>query len=158
MARVLILACGNPLRCDDGVAWHAAESLRQTLPADQAEILCFHQFAPELAEVSSHAAAVIFLDAAAKGTPGQVVCEPVGAEAADSHFSHDLAPASVIALTRQLYGASPQAFVVSLCGECFDHGEELSPVVVAALPEFVGAVKKLVSQMTTKASQEKFAE
>jgi len=147
MARVLILACGNPLRCDDGVAWHAAETLRKILPSSQAEILTFHQFGPELAEVASHADAVIFLDAAAKGTPGHVVCEPVDAEGSDSHFSHHLAPASVIALTRQLYGASPQAFVVSVCGECFDHGEELSPVVVAALPELVGVVEKLVCEM-----------
>ena len=152
MARVLIIACGNPLRCDDGAAWHAAEALRRTLPSGQAEILCFHQFTPELAEVASHADAVIFLDAAAKGTPGQVVCEPVGSEATDSHFSHHLTPATVIALARQLYGASPQAFVVSLCGECFDHGEELSAVVVAALPEFVRTVNQLVSQMSTNPS------
>jgi hydrogenase maturation protease len=157
MARVLILACGNPLRGDDGVAWHAAEALRQTLPPDQAEIFCFHQFAPELAEVSSHAAAVIFLDAAAKGTPGQVICEPVGTETSDSRFSHHLTPAAVMTLSRQLYGANPQAFVVSLCGECFDHGEELSPAVVAALPEFVGAVKQLVSEMSRNPSQGKFA-
>ncbi len=147
MARVLIFACGNPLRCDDGVAWHAAEILRKTLPSGQVEILCFHQFAPELAEVASHADAVIFLDAAAKGTPGQVVCEPVGVEAADAHFSHHLEPAGIIALTKQLYGANPQAFVVSVCGERFDHGEELSPVVVAALPELVRAVEQVISGM-----------
>jgi hydrogenase maturation protease len=152
MTRVLIIACGNPLRSDDGAAWHAAETLRRTLPSGQAEILCLHQFTPELAEAASHADAVIFLDAAAKGTPGQVVCEPVGAEAADSHFSHHLAPASVIALARQLYGASPQAFVVSLCGECFDHGEDLSRVVAAALPEFVRTVDQLLSQMSTTLS------
>lgn len=147
MARVLIVACGNPMRGDDGAAWQAAERLRQTLPASLAEILTFHQFMPELADVVSHADAVIFLDAAAKGTPGEVVCEPVGAAAGDSHFSHHLAPSGVLALAEQLYGACPKAYVVSLCGECFEHGEKLSPVVFAAMPKFVRTVDQLVCEL-----------
>lgn len=150
MERVLIIACGNPLRCDDGAAWHAAGQLRRSLPAEQAEILCLHQLTPELAETASRADAVVFLDAAAKGIPGQVVCESVGAEAANLQFSHHLMPASVLALARQLYGASPPAFVVSLCGECFDHGEGLSNVVVAALPHMVRTVEELVRRARIK--------
>lgn len=147
MARVLIIACGNPLRDDDGAAWHAVEALRRALPSDQAEILCIHQFTPELAETASRTDAVIFLDATTTGTPGEVVCKPVGTEAADSRFSHHLTPGGVLALAEQLYGACPRAFVVSLCGECFDHGEILSPVVAAALPKFVHAVEELAIQL-----------
>lgn len=152
MARVLILACGNPLRGDDGVAWHVAEELQRTLPSHPGEIRCLHQFTPELAEAASHVRAVIFLDATTKGTPGQVVCEPVDAEAADSRFSHHLEPASVIALARQLYGASPQAFVVTVCGECFDHREGLSEIVAAAIPKMVRTTEELWEQMLTSPS------
>jgi hydrogenase maturation protease len=152
MARVLILACGNPLRGDDGAAWHAAEMLRQTLPSNQVEILCLHQFTPELAEAVSRVDTVIFIDAAVKGVVGNVVCEPVGPETAKSNSSHHLAPGGVLLLAEQLYGASPRAFMVSLCGKCFDHGEKLSEVVAAALPELTRTVATLITRESKNSS------
>jgi hypothetical protein len=35
---------------------------------------------------------------------------------------------------------------VTLTGECFDHGESLSPVVAAALPALVTRIEALVQQ------------
>lgn len=144
LAKVAIIGCGNPLRRDDGLAWHAARELRQRLSPEQAEILCVHQLTPELAEMASRADTVIFLDAAAKGVPGQVSCQAVRDETAGYDFSHHLTPAGIMAMAAQLYGASPHAFVVSLCGETFDHGDEVSSTVATGLPKMVSAVQELI--------------
>jgi len=144
MARIAIIACGNPLRSDDGLAWQAAETLRTTLRREEAEIVCVHQLTPELAETASQADTVIFLDAAATGAPGLVSCQRVGEASASYDFSHHLSPAGVIAMSSQLYGRAPHAFLVSLAGQCFDHGQQVSKVVADALPRVVSAVQQLV--------------
>src|ERR1700758_3673560 len=78
LPRALIIAYGNPLRSDDGVAWRAAEALRQKFSPAEVEIACLHQLAPELAETVSRFACVIFVDAASAphaGRPGEIRVE-----------------------------------------------------------------------------------
>ena len=50
MTQVLIVGYGNPLRCDDGLGWCAAEALSRSLPFPETEIVICHQLAPELAD------------------------------------------------------------------------------------------------------------
>src|ERR1700687_2295752 len=133
MAGVLVIACGNPLRCDDGLAWHAADELSRD--ANPPRLLRVHQLAPELAEEVSRAATVICLDAAAEGEPGKVICQSLAASAANAHFSHHFTPAAVLALAETLYGALPTAFLVTMTGVCFDHGDTLSAAVSEAMPQ-----------------------
>src|SRR4029079_16715395 len=71
--RLLIIGYGNRLRGDDAAGYLAAESLRTLLIAPDIEILAVHQLTPELAEPIAVAGRVIFLDAAASGTPGEIV-------------------------------------------------------------------------------------
>jgi len=156
MPRILIVAYGNPMRSDDGVAWRAAEVLERKVAGSriegEVEILRCPQLAPEVAETVSRSEAVIFLDAAsahAGGQPGELRCEEVLLVAGKAHFSHQLSPGTVMALSRQLFGATPRAFAMTLTGECFDHGESLSPVVEAALPEWVARTEALVQQLLT---------
>jgi len=156
MPRALIIAYGNPLRSDDGVAWRAADELEDKIVGAGVEILRTHQLAPELAETVSRFEAVIFIDAAAAGEsnghPGELRCAQVGLSEGPVRFSHQLSPASVIALARQLYAASPRAYAVTLTGECFDHGEALSPVVAAALPALVTRIEALIEQLVSPAT------
>jgi len=150
MARVLIIAYGNPLRCDDGLAWRAADQLEGKFSGADVEILRTHQLAPEFAEAITGYDAVIFVDAAAKegsnGRQGEVHCLQIDVPEDRPRFSHQLSPAAVVALARQLYGASPRAFSVTLTGACFDHGETLSPLVEAALPSLVARIEALVQE------------
>lgn len=143
--RVLILAYGNPLRSDDGVAWRAAELLRAKLSLADAEIVCAHQLTPELAESAAHVDRVIFIDAAQGDKPGQVRCHDNLDETAGSGSSHSLTPSQLLALGEVLYGNRPQHFVVSIAGENFDHGDILSAVVESALPQLVQTVVTLVT-------------
>jgi hydrogenase maturation protease len=156
MARALIVAYGNPLRSDDGVAWRAAAMLEGRFLPDEVEIVSLHQLGPELAESASHAECVIFIDAAAgDGKPGQVqvtrMSDGSGEPADPRPFCHALAPASIVGLAIRLYGAHLQAFSVTITGQNFDHGESLSPAVEAALPTLIERIDELIQECRSKA-------
>ena len=146
MTQVLIVGYGNPLRCDDGLGWCAAEALSRSLPFPETEIVICHQLAPELADNLRYADLVFFIDAAHAGKPGELTCEPLTLQPGIS-ASHQLSPARLLALAQQLYGAAPRAFAISLCGECFDHGSTLSATVEAGLPKLTALVETLTRQM-----------
>lgn len=155
MSRVLILAYGNPMRCDDGLAWHAADALEGKLSAANGaadvEIVRRHQLSPELADTIRQCEAVIFVDAisseaAGNSSPGEVRLAKVMRLKSNPTFSHQLSPATLLELAHQLFGAHPRAFSVTLAGQCFDHGESLSPVVLAALPALVARIEGLVQE------------
>jgi hydrogenase maturation protease len=151
MPRVLIIAYGNPLRGDDGIAWRAADLLEEKFARSEVEILRTHQLTPEVAESATRVEAVIFVDAAfADGItaqPGEIREASIVPTKETPSFSHHLSPGAVIALARDLYGVSPRASCVTLAGQSFDHGESLSPAVAAALPAFVVRIEALVQQL-----------
>jgi hydrogenase maturation protease len=146
MPRVLIVACGSPLRCDDGLAWRAVEELYRLHLSQDVEIIAQHQLTPELASPVSQVERVLFLDAASCGQPGELKCEPVLPLRASGAFTHDFSPANILGLAQELYGRAPQAFVISLNGECFDHGETISATVEAGLPTLVDLVVRLTEK------------
>ncbi|SRR6266496_1038853 len=146
MARTLIIGVGNPLRCDDGVAWQVISDLsRQGVPQD-VEVITQHQLTPELAFPASQSETVLFLDAAVDGQGGELRCQAVTPQRASGVFSHEFSPGTILSLAQELYGKRPQGFVISLGGECFDHGETLSPCVQKNLPRAVSFIKELVTK------------
>lgn len=148
MPRVLIVAYGNPLRGDDGVGWLVAEKLRRKLSSPEVEVVQLQQLLPELAENVGRAGAVIFVDASVEGEPGEVRCTPVvPAASAKTRFSHQLSPAEALGLAGELYGTRPLAFSVTVSGLSFDHGEEVSAVVSACLPQLESKVESLTNQI-----------
>ena len=149
MPRVLIVAYGNPLRTDDGLAWRAAAALEDKFSCSDVEIVRIHQLTPELAETVSRCEAVIFVDAAPalNGPPGEIRCAQIRPSETPSGFSHQLAPEAIVALAHQLFAVRPAAVSVTLTGECFDHGESLSSVIAAALPALVARIETLVQQL-----------
>jgi hydrogenase maturation protease len=150
MPRVLIIAYGNPLRSDDGVGWVVAEELSRKLASPEVEVLQLLQLLPEVAESVSRAGTVIFVDASCDGVPGEIRRKPVTAPPGKVRFSHHLSPADVLELARQLYGAAPQAFCISLTGHNFGHNEELSPTASAQLPQLAAVVEELAKQILEK--------
>ena len=66
----LILCFGNPLRGDEAVGWRVAERL----PGAEvgARVVACHALVPEFAPAIAAAEVVIFVDACAGGTPGEV--------------------------------------------------------------------------------------
>lgn len=156
---MLIVAYGNPLRSDDGLAWRVADALEAEFSSPQVEILRLHQLTPELAERVSRVGAVIFVDAAsAEGgerLPGEIRIEEIHAEEAGSsvqtRFSHHLTPAVVVAMAAQLYSANARAFSATLTGESFEHGESFSAAVCNSLPQFITRIEALARQLISSA-------
>jgi len=156
MPTVLIVAYGNPMRSDDGVAWRAADGLASKFAESSIEIVRLHQLTPELADTARNFRCVIFVDAAScddpPNKPGAIRVEEIRSGAADpARFSHVLSPQKVLDLAVQLYGASPRSFVITVAGDTFSHGDSLSPAVAAALPELVARLAFLVEQNLSKA-------
>jgi hydrogenase maturation protease len=149
MDRTLIIAYGNPLRSDDGVAWRAADMLAEKLSASAVEILRLHQLAPELADTLRGFDRVIFIDAsfseAAAIEPGTIHMDEIAAQTPDlPRFSHAFSPQKVLGLAVELYGVQPRAFSVNVQGANFDHGNALSAPVANALPGLISAIERLV--------------
>jgi hydrogenase maturation protease len=140
MSRVLIIGYGNPLRSDDGVGWRVAEELERKLSGRGVEVITRHQLTPELADMVRGSTAVFFVDAQCDGLPGTVTCSRVRPQAPTDLFSHQLSPGVVLGLAQELYGQIPPAFTFSICGECFEVGETLSPQVTENLSELVAQV------------------
>jgi hydrogenase maturation protease len=153
--RILIVAYGNPLRCDDGIAWRAAEALDGKFSSADVEIMVLHQLAPEIADAVRHRELVLFLDAACcddieHARPGEVRAREISAEEIREHnpgqFSHVYSPAKVLDLARELYHATPHALVITVAGEDFGHGESLSPAVAQALPSVVAQTESVIQR------------
>jgi hydrogenase maturation protease len=144
MSEILVIAYGNPLRCDDGLAWHAAEKLSQ-LNLPHVEIITQHQLTPELAVLLSQAKTVFFIDAAQAGIPGELAWGPIEQQSSSSTFTHESSPAAILGLAQELYGRCAQAFTISVCGECFEHGETLSAKVEESLPHVVAIISEFAN-------------
>jgi hydrogenase maturation protease len=132
---VLVLACGNPLREDDGVGWRLAEAL----DVPNLDVRRVQQLDPELAADICIADAVLFLDARAGGDPGQLSLTPV-IPGRGGAFTHSVSPEALLLCAERLYGQAPPALRLTIAGERFGHGEGLSAEVEQALP---GAVRQL---------------
>ena len=145
MPRVLIIGCGNPLRGDDGVAWRVAEELARASMED-IEVVAQHQLTPELAFAISRAEAVLFVDADAAASAGEIRCQEVTPRPSAVSLSHELSAAGLLSLSQKLYGKQPRASMISIGGETFAHSESLSPKVEAALPRVLRMVNGFIKK------------
>jgi hydrogenase maturation protease len=151
---IMVIAYGNPLRGDDGLAWRVASELKKQFPG--IEIVERHQLVPELAEFISRSEAVIFVDAASAEAGGNQageiriveISEPESGRDLSSPFHHQYSPISLLALAAQVYGAKPRAFIASLVAQDFSPGGRLSPAVEQAMPEFLARIEDLILQLT----------
>lgn len=148
MRNALVIAYGNPLRCDDGVAWQVADELsRLNLP--DVEIVTAHQLTPEFAQSVSQASLVVFVDAKHDGTPGEITVAPVVPLSQSFIFTHDFLPGTILNAASYLYRKSPKATLVSVVGENFDHGDQLSQKITASIPALVSCVKEILGEGNT---------
>ena len=147
----LVIGYGNPLRADDGFGWEAAQQLASRLPADAATVLAVHQLTPELADEVGRASLVVFVDAHAGGTVGQLVVRSLAPDADEpgtfqtGGFSHDVDAEGVLALARALFGACSPAVMLSVGGDDFGYGVRLSAAVSAMLPEVLAQITAILA-------------
>jgi len=154
--RALIIGYGNPLLSDDGAGCVAAGILEKIFRLPSIEVISSHQLTPEMAESCSLSDLVIFVDASRGSTPGEISCVPVPDTSPEAEasgrasaptlpsFSHHLTPGTLLATSWKLYGKAPAAYLLSIAGESFDPGEELSAAVQAKLPQLLDRARTIL--------------
>jgi len=137
-----VLACGNTLRGDDGVAWHIGSALKDEQAYSEVEVILTQQLLPEHAEPLSRTDLAIFIDCSSVSEPGTVSTTPVHqTDCLPSIFTHHLDPASLLRLTQDLYGCTPsRAVAITIGGQSFELSEKLSKPVAEAIPIAKAAV------------------
>lgn len=142
----LILACGNPLRGDDGAALRLVEELEQTPLPCGIRILVQQQWTPELAEDIANATSVLFLDCTLTHLPGAVTLTPVTPSSAPtSMLTHHQEASALLATAQSIYRRIPTHSALLLIGAySIQHGTSLSPAVEAALPEALEVAREWI--------------
>jgi hydrogenase maturation protease len=146
--RKLLLACGNPLRSDDGAGWKIAEAFEREAASSGVRVIVRQQFTPELVEDLRDADTVVFVDASATAPAGEVtLLQLTPAVEMPNNLTHHLPPASLLAMARELYGKLPErAFAVTVGAASFDLGETLTDAVQAAIPKAVAALHEIFAE------------
>jgi hydrogenase maturation protease len=145
--RALVIGYGNTLRGDDGIGPAAARAFECQGAAGGAEVIACHQLTPELAERLAAVDVAVFVDASADVPAGRVVTSDVEeGQPSWSAMAHHLDPATLLLMSRRLYGRSPKAYLVAVGAGSMTLGEGLSEPVAAALSRAVDAMRRLVSR------------
>jgi hydrogenase maturation protease len=147
--RCLILACGNPLRSDDGVgAWLAAWAQTQFQDVPAARVIYRQQWTPELADEVARSQTVIFIDASIDAIPGVIELRRVG-PAPDSALpaTHHLNASQLLAVCKELYETLPlNSLLLTIGIGSVRLGETFSAPVHDSLPEACRLLEKSVLQ------------
>ena len=146
MPQVLVIGYGNPLRGDDGLGWTVAAELFRQNRSTALQVLPCHQLTPELASTIQEADTVIFVDAARDGTPGDCRCVELQPGSVSPTLAHDLTPSALLALTCELFGVCPPAYLLTVCGEDFGPGNTLSEAVQRGIPELKTRLHRMIEQ------------
>lgn len=147
MNHALVLACGNPLRGDDGIAVVLARYFRAEFCEPATDIQSSQQWTPELAEPISQSDIVLFLDASATLPPGKIQFNKVEpAREVSSTMTHSMRPEALLALSALLYSRTPErAYLLTIGGESFDYPDHLSEPVRSAIPVALDLIKAALS-------------
>jgi len=125
LTKILVMCYGNPGRLDDGLGAAFGEALEAMhLPGVTIDI--DYQLTVEDAMTAAEYEVVIFADAAVQGREPFFFhrLTPIPAM---SFSSHSLDPENILAMTRDLFGHSPQGYALGIRGyEYNEFGETLS--------------------------------
>lgn len=153
--RILVIGLGNPILGDDGVGWKVAEEIRRQTPPDlPVDVECFSLGGISLMERMIGYDQVILVDSLAGGGPvGSVLVLPLSDlpnySAYHTTNSHDTSLQTALEVGRRIGAQLPErVMVVGITAlQVFEFGEELSPEVEAAVPQAVGAVLGILSEL-----------
>ncbi len=143
----LIIGYGSPIRGDDAIGPMAADRLEgDTLPAG-VRVISRHILTADLVPDIVDSARVIFIDAAADGVPGEIRCRRLRPDGSKmSTMAHFLDPEELLAWTSALYGAQPEAYLVTVAGSDFEFSHfDLSEAVNRVFPDLLEEIKGLIA-------------
>lgn len=130
----LLLACGNPLRQDDGIGLRVAEAAEHLFSPSRLRVVAAQQFTPEMAADVAMTDLVIFVDACVADDPGAIRVRPV-AVSGESTQTHGLGPSGLLAMAASLCGHAPErAFALTVGADHFGFGADISGPLRQAVP------------------------
>jgi hydrogenase maturation protease len=139
--RWLVIGYGNPLRGDDAAGpLLAGRVAAWQLPGVTA--LAVHQLTPELAARLAECDRAVFLDARQGG--GEARWRALAPAETHAGLEHASDPARLLALARDLFGARPAAWLLTLPGVEFSFGAGLSEPTARALEAAAGVLGRLL--------------
>jgi len=121
-ARVLLIGYGNPGRRDDGLG-PALAGFVEDMGIPGVTVDSNYQLCVEDAEAVANHDVVIFADADEKGQE-PFSFKRVAPKPALSFSSHVLDPPALMAMSRELFGASVEGYALGIRGYEFDHFNE----------------------------------
>lgn len=140
----VVIGVGNRFRRDDGIGPAVAAAVDAQLLPDVRVLGCAGEMT-EILDAWEGARVAVVIDAAVGGTPGQVRRCTLGEFVDATPFSsHELSLAKTYELARALDRAPDSVVVVTVDVVDTGHGEGLTPVVAAALPEAVDVVLRII--------------
>lgn len=159
MPRTLIIGYGNLDRADDGVAYWVINALRQRLGQErldedstgleqlgaQTDSIFLPQIVPELVDTMTDYDQFVFVDAHVIEDAHGLYCTKVSAEYAPSTFTHQMTPATLLALLKALYGKEPIGYIVSIRGHDFDFHRGLSMAAEALVALAVEQISQWIA-------------
>jgi hydrogenase maturation protease len=121
-----IIGYGNPFRRDDGIGSFVAARLRGIL-RQGARILAYQQLDPVLLDEVQDSDLVVFVDATIEKLGEGMKWDRVRPERSGfAHTTHHFRPSLLLSLLLSLHHKVPEAWLVSVQGEDFGHGEGLT--------------------------------
>ncbi len=140
---LLVVGYGNTLRSDDGVGPRVAEAIAElALPGVQT--LSCTLLTPELAEPLSRFTRVVFIDAAVDGGKSIELRRLEPAESSQI-TGHAAAPGTLLALARDVFGRSPEAWLLAIPVADMTLGDSLSGVAQRGFKDALKEVRRLAS-------------
>ncbi len=146
---MVIIGYGNPHRQDDR-AGHCVAGLVQAWAGEhgaaQVKIVTAYQLDLDMVEEIAQADAVYFSDAHVLSYSAEIVFDAVTPDMTTGFTTHLITPAGLLALSQQLYHHTPHGYIVSVPGEWFDMGDEMSP---RAAQQAADAARMLIDHIST---------
>ena len=138
-AQLLVIGYGNTLRGDDGVGPRVAEAIEKlNLPG--VRTLACPMLTPELADPIARAAKIIFVDAAVDA-PKEVQWRKLEPNETSQLMAHAADPRTMLALARDVFGRTPEAWWLTIPAVDLGFREEFSPEVQKGLAEAVENIR-----------------
>ena len=135
----LVIAIGNPLRGDDGVAHLVAKALSARPGLRKRKVV---QLTPEIAAEIPAYRIVVFVDADASADDARIgLVDEVSAQLPLTHVS---SPAQIVALSRALFGFTGQAYVCHVPIADLSPGASLSPLARHSAERAAGQIEHIM--------------
>lgn len=148
---LLVIGYGNPLRRDDGVGPRVAESIEELRLPGVRTLVC-QQLSPEYADPIARARRVVFVDAAVDEVSGVKLRQLVPGETSQL-MAHAADPRTMLALARDVFGHSPEAWWLTIPAMQLGFGTDFSTETEAGCQEAIAEINRLAAMFCKPAKQ-----